>query len=95
MPNKHIGGYFDEFLEEESDLGEIEALALKRVIAFEFEKAMRDKNFTKAEAARRMHTSRTAFDRLLDPDNTSITLKSLEKAAVVLGKKVHLEFRSL
>lgn len=93
MTNKHIGSSLDAFLEEEKLLVEVESLALKRVISFELERAMKDGNLTKAETARRMHTSRMAFDRLLDPANTSVTLKSLEKAAIALGKRVHLELR--
>jgi hypothetical protein len=95
MANKYIGGSFDMFLEEEELLAEAESLALKRVISFELEAAMKEKNITKAEIARRMHTSRISFDRLLDPNNTSVTLKSLEKAAVALGKKIHLELRNV
>lgn len=94
MSNKHIGGLFDEFLAKKELLAETESLALKRVISFELENAMKEKNITKAEIARRMHTSRIAFDRLLDPNNTSVTLKSLEKAAVALGKRIHLELRN-
>ena len=95
MANKYIGGSFDMFLEEEELLAEAESLALKRVISFELEAAMKEKNITKAEIARRMHTSRISFDRLLDANNTSVTLKSLEKAAVALGKKIHLELRNV
>ena len=95
MSNKFIGEDFDKFLEKENILVESEALALKRVISFAFENAMREKNVSKTETARRMHTSRIAFDRLLDPNNTSVTLKSLEKAAVALGKRIHLELRNI
>jgi DNA-binding Xre family transcriptional regulator len=95
MPNKHIGSSFDEFLETENLLAETEALALKRVISFELNNAMKEKKLTKTETAKRMHTSRTAFDRLLDPNNTSVTLKSLEKAAVALGKRLHLELKNI
>lgn len=95
MTNKHIGSSFDEFLETEKILVEAEALALKRVISFELESAMTEQKITKTETARRMHTSRMAFDRLLDPNNTSVTLKSLERAAVALGKRIHLELRNI
>jgi antitoxin HicB len=47
---------------------------------------MREQNMTKAEMARRMETSRAAVDRLLDPQNESATLITLEKAALVLAK---------
>lgn len=75
-------------------LAESETLALKRVISFELDAAMKENNLTKSETARRMHTSRMTFDRLLDPNNTGVTLKSLEKVAVALGKRIHLELRN-
>ena len=93
MENKHIGSSLDSFLEEFDLLVEVESLALKRVISFELKSALKERNMTKAEAARRMHTSRIAFDRLLDPANTSVTLNSLEKAAIALGKRVYIELR--
>ena len=93
MKNKNVGSSFDSFLEEFDLLVEAESLALKRVISFELKNALKERKITKAEAARRMNTSRIAFDRLLDPANTSVTLKSLEKAAIALGKRVYLEIR--
>jgi antitoxin HicB len=93
MTNKHIGSSLDSFLEEFELLVEVESLALKRIISFELKSALKESQMTKAEAARRMHTSRIAFDRILDPANTSVTLKSLEKAAIALGKRIYLEIK--
>lgn len=84
--NKHIGSSFDEFLSEEGTLAETEAIAIKRVIAFQLEKEMKEKNLSKAALARRMHTSRAALNRLLDPENPSVTLLTLENAARALDK---------
>lgn len=95
MSKKHIGSSFDSFLEDESLLVETEALALKKVISWQLEQAIKKIRITKTEMAKRMHTSRIAVDRLLDPTNTSVTLKSLERAAVAVGKKIHLEFADL
>ena len=95
MSNKYIGSSCDECFAKEDLLAETKALALKRVIAFELENAIKEQKVTKTEIARRMHTSRVAFNRLLDPNNTSVTLKSLEKAAVALGKIIHLELRNI
>lgn len=92
---KHIGTSFDSFLEAEGLLAETEALALKKVIAWELEKAIKELHLTKTEVAKRMRTSRIALDRLLDPENTSVSLKSLEKAAIAVGKKIHLEFANI
>lgn len=90
MANKHKGSSFDSFLEEEGLLEDVEALAIKKVIAYELEKAMMKENLSKTEMAARMHTSRSALERLLDPVNTSITLNTLVKAAHALGKKLRL-----
>ncbi len=67
-----------------------EAVAAKRVLSFQIEKEMRRKGLTKVEMATRMQTSRTDVDRLLDPENSSVTLNTLEKAALVLGKKLSI-----
>ena len=71
--SKHIGSSFDDFLEEEDVLAEAEAIAAKRVIAFQLEKLMKEQKLTKTQLARRMKTSRSALERLLDPDNPSVT----------------------
>jgi folylpolyglutamate synthase/dihydropteroate synthase len=90
MKNKHLGGDFDDFLKEQEMLSGAEAVAAKRVLSFQIEKEMRRKGLTKVEMATRMRTSRTAVDRLLDPGNVSVTLNTLEKAALVLGKKLSI-----
>jgi antitoxin HicB len=88
MKKKHIGSGFEDFLEEDGILEECRAGAIKFMLANELEKAMNEQNISKSEMARRLHTSRTGIDRLLDPENTSITLHSLAKVASVLGKRV-------
>ncbi len=65
--------------------------ALKRVLAWQVTEAMKKEKLSKAAMARRMKTSRSALDRLLDPDNASVTLKTLYRAAAVLGKQIRLE----
>ena len=91
MKKKHVGRKFDEFLEEENLLEQVQAAAIKRVIAYQIAEEMKRNNLTKTEMANRMRTSRAALERLLDPDNTSITLTTLERAASVLGKKLKVE----
>lgn len=91
MKNKHTGSDFDDFLEEEGILAESEAVAVKRVIAFQMQEMMKKKHLSKTELAKRMHTSRSALDRLLDPTNVSITLQTLEKAALALGKRLRIK----
>lgn len=91
MNEKHIGSDFDEFLEEEGLLAEAEAVAVKRVIAHQIAQLMKSSNMTKTAMAKRMKTSRTALERLLDPDNGSVTLQTLERAATALGKRLQIE----
>jgi len=86
-----IGSSFDSFLEEQCDSDAVEQLAAKRVLAASIAREMEIQNLTRAELARRMHTSRTQVQRLLDPDNDSITLNTLQKAAAVVGKRVRIE----
>ena len=89
--NKHIGSSFDDFLEEEALLAETEAIAWKRVLSFQLEQEMQRSGLSKTELATRMETSRSAVDRLLDPENHAVTLRTLERAAGVLGKRLRLE----
>lgn len=90
MIENHIGSNFDDFLAEEGLLEEAEAIAVKRVLAYQINELMKTQNLTKAEMARRMKTSRAALDRLLDPDNRSVTLHTMDKAARSLGKRLRL-----
>jgi antitoxin HicB len=91
MKKKNIGSTFDSFLREEGMYEEVSATAVKRVVARQVEAAMEQKGLTKAEMARRMHTSRAALDRLLDPDNDAVTIGTLRKAAAVVGREIRLE----
>lgn len=91
MAKKNVGSGFDEFLEEEGILEEVSAVAVKRLIAFQLAEKMTEKNLTKSELARRMETSRSALDRLLDPDNSSVTLQTLQSAVQALGGRLNVE----
>ena len=90
MNVEFIGSNFDDFLTEEGLLEEAEAVAVKRVLAFQVKEMMASQNLSKAEMARRMQTSRAALERLLDPENRSITLSTMDKAARSLGKRLQL-----
>ena len=90
MIEQHLGSNFDDFLTEEGLLAEAEAVAVKRVLAFQIEQLMKDQKLTKSAMAEKMNTSRAALDRLLNPDNSSVTLQTLERAASVLGKRVQI-----
>ena len=70
----HSGSSFDSFLDEEGIRGEVEAVAVKRVLAWQLENARRKLRKTKQAMARELHTSRSQLDRLLDPRNVAISL---------------------
>lgn len=91
LDSKHLGSGFDDFLEDEGLLAEAQAVATKRVLAWQIAQAMKEQHVTKTEMAKRMNTSRAALNRLLDPEAPSVTLLTLEKAAIVLGKRLRLE----
>ena len=91
MKNNSIGSSFDDFLVEEGIAEEVEAGAIKKIIAYQLQEAIEREQLTKTALAARLDTSRAAVDRLLDPDNESITLLTLKKAANILGKKLRLE----
>ena len=91
MKKKNIGSTFDNFLREEGIYEEVASAANKRVLARQLEAAMKEKNVTRSEMARQMHTSRAALNRLLDPENASVTLNTLFKAATVVGREIRLE----
>lgn len=90
--NPHVGSSFDDFLVEEGLLAHAESVAIKRVIAFQIARLMSEEGISKSEMARRMNTSRSALDRLLDPENDSVSLQTLERAAQALGKRLRIEF---
>ena len=90
MNEQYLGSNFDDFLEEEGLLQETEQVAIKRVLALRIQELMREQEISKAEMARRMATSRAALDRLLDPKVESVTLHTLDRAARVLGKRLHV-----
>jgi len=89
--NPHLGSDFENFLAEEGLLEGANALAVKRVLAWQIEQAMKEKKISKSRMAEMMHTSRAALDRLLDSTDTSLTLATLTKAANVLGKRVEVQ----
>ncbi len=90
MPNPHIGSSLDDFLKEEGLYEDATNYAVKRVLAWQLEKAMSEQGLTKSEMARRMGTSRAHLDRLLDPANDKVQLDTVERAASVLGRRVRL-----
>jgi hypothetical protein len=88
--NDHSGSSFDSFLEEEGIREEVEAVAVKRILAWQLERAMKQQQKTKQAMARELRTSRSQLDRLLDPQNTAVTIDTVTRAARALGKRLVL-----
>ena len=84
------GGFFSDFLSEQGIRDECESVAIKRVIAFEIEQSRKAQKLSKSKMAELMHTSRPQLDRLLDPNNDSVTLSTLVKAAQAIGKNLEI-----
>jgi len=93
MKRKHLGSNFEDFLAEDGILEDCRAAAIKFKISRELKKIMNEHNISKAEIAKRLKTSRTGVDRLLDPENTSITLNTMAKVADLLGKRIEFALR--
>ena len=89
--NQHIGSDFDTFLAEHGELEAASAVAVKRVIAWQIEQAMKATGVNKSALAKRMHTSRTVVDRMLDATDTGLTLETMTKAATALGFRVKVD----
>ena len=87
---EHAGSRFDDFLREEGIFEEVNAHAVKEVIAWQIAQEMKLQGISKAMMARRMGTSRSSLDRLLDPHHDSLALATLTRAASVLGKEVRV-----
>jgi DNA-binding phage protein len=92
VTNQHTGSDFDDFLEDEGILEEVSAKAHKCLLALQLGDIMEEKNITKISLAEKLKTSRSQLDRILDPENSSITLEVLERVAHAVGKKLHISF---
>jgi antitoxin HicB len=89
--NPHFGSSFDDWLKEQGIYEEVTTHAIKRVLAWQIEQAMKAQKISKAEMARRMHTSRTQLDRLLDPNNDKVQLDTVQRAAAAVGRTLKFE----
>ena len=88
--NPHTGSSFDDFLAEEGILEECTAVAIKRVLARQIEQEMKNRHLSKSAMARKMKTSRSQLDRLLNADNTGISLEVMQRAASVVGRRLEI-----
>lgn len=89
--HKNIGSSFEDFLKDEGSYQATTEQAVKRVLAWQLTKAMKEQGVTKVELAKRLGTSRSQLDRLLDPDNEGVTLGALSQAAHAVGRSIRLE----
>lgn len=86
-----LGQSFDDYLKEQGTHDSATGQAIKRVIAHQLAEVMSEQHLTKAELARRLDTSRSQIDRLLDPNNDGVTLGALSRAAQAVGRSLRLE----
>ena len=91
MKKDVIGSSLDDFLESEDILGDAEAIAVKRIISWQVQEEMKKQHINKSLLAKKMKTSRAVVDRILDPQNTSLTLRNIERTARALN--LHLEIK--
>jgi len=93
--NSCIGSSFDDFLKDEGIYEECEATAIKRVISWQLQNYMESCHVSKTEMAKKMGTSRSFVDKILDANNTSISLSTILKVSKIIGKPVRIEFDGL
>ncbi len=95
MKHKNIGSHFEDFLKEEGIQEEVEVAAIKAILARNIKEYMQKNAITQTDMAKQLKTSRSGLERLLDPDNYSVTLLTLNRAAYVIGKKVKITMVSV
>lgn len=89
--NTYPGTSLDDFLADEGLLESSQSVAIKRVLSWQITQFMKDQSLSKAAMATRMNTSRSALDRLLDPSNESVTLKTLQNASRAIGAQLEIK----
>ncbi len=86
-----IGTSYEDYLAGQGTLEETRAVAVKRVLAWQLQHVMEERQMSKSAMARAMRTSRSQLERILDPDNDRIRLDTLAAAAKVLGLDLRIE----
>ena len=92
MNNEFLGSSVDDFMREEGIYEHCQAVAIKRVLAYQLLDYMNQNKLTKTAMANKLQTSRMGLNRLLNVENTSITLDTMIRAASVVGKNISIEF---
>lgn len=91
--NPRVGSTLESLLREDGTYEDAKEQAIKSVLAYKLEQAMKAQNLSKAKMAERMETSRSQLDRVLDPENEGVTLHALKRAAAAVGLRIELELR--
>ena len=91
--NPRVGSTLESLLREDGTYEDAKNDALKSILAYKLERAMKEQNLSKAKMAERMETSRSQLDRVLDPENEGVTLHALKRAAAAVGMRIELELR--
>lgn len=91
IKNLHRGSSLDAFLAEAGITEEVDTIAVKRVIAWQIDQAMKEQKISKTEMAARMETSRKQLSRLLNPTDQNVTLATLQRAAKAVGRSLRFE----
>jgi antitoxin HicB len=89
--NPHWGSTLDDFLAEEGIRETARVAAIKKVVAWQLAEEMKKKNISKKRLAELMRTSRAQIDRILDPEKGNVTIETLQRAAMLVGRELHLE----
>lgn len=90
MARNRTGPSLDDFLKEEGIYERSTAVALKRVLIFELQQEMKRRRLTKSKVAISMKTSRAQLERIFDPEETHVTLETMQKAATAVGRELRL-----
>ena len=85
------GQFFEDFLKEQGTYEDTTEQAVKRVLAFQLSEEMKKQGISKVEMARRLCTSRSQLERVLDPENDGVTIGVLTRAAKAVGRNLRLE----
>lgn len=88
-----VGSSFEDFLKAEGTYEATVDQAVKRVLAYQLAEEMKAQGISKVAMAKKLATSRSQLDRILDPNNESVTLGLLARAAQIVGRKLHLELQ--
>jgi antitoxin HicB len=88
---KNRGTHLEELLAEDGNLQQATNKAIKSVLAWQLQQAMKKRKLTKQKMAAEMNTSRAQLDRILDPKAGNVTLETLQRAAKVVGRELKVE----